>query len=232
MLDQTQQIDAIIIGANGGIGSALKTELAARLNYNSVVRFDREHFPQFDMTKPESFAPQFTEWQQEGRKFNLAIIATGALIIEGAPPERRFAELDARNMANHYALNAIGPAMMIQQLLPIMPRFEPAAIAALSARVGSIEDNNLGGWVSYRAAKTALNQIVRTASIEWQRINQESALLAIHPGTVDTRLTQDYAHPKKVSAKVAAEKILDTILTAKPSMTGGFYDNQGKAIPY
>lgn len=197
MLNQVEHINAVIIGANGGIGHALKTELQAQPNFESVESFDRMHFPDFDLTKAESFVPKFAEWQEQGRKFNLAIIATGALIIDGAPPERRLAELEAANMANHFALNAIGPAMMIQQLLPLMPRDEPAAIAALSARVGSIEDNQLGGWISYRAAKTALNQIIRTASIEWTRKNQESALLAIHPGTVDTRLTSGYAHPKK-----------------------------------
>ncbi|MCF4098265.1 SDR family NAD(P)-dependent oxidoreductase [Maritalea mediterranea] len=232
MLDQVEEINAIIVGANGGIGQALKQNLANRPNVKSIESFDREHYPHFDITDPESFSPTFAGWQQEGRKFNLAIIATGALIIDGAPPERRFAELGAQNMANHFALNAIGPAMMIQQLLPLMPRDEPAVIAALTARVGSIEDNHLGGWVSYRAAKTALNQIVRTASIEWTRKNQESALLAIHPGTVDTRLTQDYAHPKKVSAGIAADKIINCIYNAKPPMSGGFYDNQGKRIPF
>jgi NAD(P)-dependent dehydrogenase (short-subunit alcohol dehydrogenase family) len=231
MLDQAEEINAIIIGANGGIGHALHANLAARPNCKNIVSFDRANFPNYNITKPETFVPEFAKWQQEGRKFNLAIIATGALIIDGAPPERRFAELDANNMANHFALNAIGPAMMIQQLLPLMSRYDPAAIAALSARVGSIEDNQLGGWVSYRAAKSALNQIVRTASIEWKRRNQESALLAIHPGTVDTKLTQDYAHPKKVSAQVAAEKIMQTILKAKPQMSGGFYDNEGHKIP-
>ncbi|WP_027835412.1 SDR family NAD(P)-dependent oxidoreductase [Maritalea myrionectae] len=232
MLDQVEKIDAIIVGASGGIGRALKAELAAQPNFSSVESFDRQHFPEFDLTRPESFVPQFSDWQEQGRRFNLAIIATGALIIDGVPPERRFAELESANMANHFALNAIGPAMMIQQLLPLMPRNDPAAIAALSARVGSIEDNQLGGWVSYRAAKTALNQIIRTASIEWTRKNQESALLAIHPGTVDTRLTSGYAHPKKVSAEVAAKKILRTILSAKPQMSGGFYDNEGQSIPF
>lgn len=232
MLDQVAEINAIIVGANGGIGQALKANLSERPNFKSVVSFDRQTYPKYDITKPESFVPEFAKWQREGRKFNLAIIATGALIIDGAPPERRFAELDAKNMANHFALNATGPAIMIQQLLPLMQRHEPAVMAALSARVGSIGDNELGGWVSYRAAKSALNQIVRTASIEWTRKNQESALLAIHPGTVDTRLTADYAHPKKVSADVAAQKIMDTIYKAKPPMTGGFYDNQGVAIEF
>lgn len=232
MLDQVENINAIIVGASGGIGHALKAELQAQPNFASVESFDRAHFPDFDLANPESFTPQFDEWLKQGRQFNLAIIATGALIIDGVPPERRLAELEASNMANHFALNAIGPAMMIQQLLPLMPRSEPAAIAALSARVGSIEDNQLGGWISYRAAKTALNQIIRTASIEWTRKNQESALLAIHPGTVDTNLTSGYAHPKKVSADVAAKRIMSTILSAKPQMTGGFYDNEGQAIPF
>lgn len=232
MLDQVADINAIIVGASGGIGQALRANLAARPNVKSLVCLDRQTNPNFDITKPDSFTPTFANWQQQGRTFNLAIIATGALIIDGVAPERRFAELEAENMANQFALNAIGPGLMIQQLMPLMPRHDPAIMAALSARVGSIGDNKLGGWVSYRAAKSALNQIVRTASIEWTRKNPHSILLAVHPGAVDTRLTAGYAHPQKISAPVAARYILDMMYKATPSMSGGFYDNQGKMIAF
>jgi NAD(P)-dependent dehydrogenase (short-subunit alcohol dehydrogenase family) len=137
-------------------------------------------------------------------------------------------------MAHAFAINAIGPALLIKHFLPMLPRSGRVVFASLSARVGSIGDNRLGGWYSYRASKAALNQIIRCAAIELSRINRDSVCVAIHPGTVDTGLSGPFA---KTGLDVqtpteAASRILSVLAALTPAQSGGLFDHRGDAIPF
>ena len=150
---------SLILGASGGIGSALVARLQGM---GEVVGLSRSG-DGFDITDEASVAQHLGALDGP---FDRIIVATGALEIDGAEPEKTLRALDPEAMAAQFRLNTIGPALAIKHAMPLMPRDGRSVLAVLSARVGSIGDNRLGGWVSYRAAKSAVNQVVRVASIE------------------------------------------------------------------
>lgn len=218
---------AVIIGSSGGIGAALVAALEGRgAAVSGLSR--RDHG--LDLTDEDSIARVLAPLEPG---VDLIFIATGGLEIDGARPEKALRALDPAAMAAQFALNAIGPALVLKHALRLVPKDRPAKIAALSARVGSIGDNRLGGWHGYRAAKAALNQIIRTASVELARSHPQATLVALHPGTVATSLTAAYVggHPT-VTPAVAAENLLAVLDGLTPAETGGFYDWQGKVIPW
>jgi len=218
---------AVIIGSSGGIGAALIAALAGR--GAAVTGLSRRDHG-LDLTDEDSIARVLAPLEPG---VDLIFIATGGLEIDGARPEKALRALDPAAMAAQFALNAIGPALVLKHALRLVPKDRPAKIAALSARVGSIGDNRLGGWHGYRAAKAALNQIIRTASVELARSHPQATLVALHPGTVATSLTAAYVggHPT-VTPAVAAENLLAVLDGLTPAETGGFYDWQGKVIPW
>ena len=165
--------------------------------------------------------------------YELILITTGALEIQNVGPEKSFSALDYDKMINQFKVNTIGPAILIKNLMRLLPRNGKAVLATLSARVGSITDNRLGGWISYRAAKAALNQVVRTASIEASRKNPKSVFLTLHPGTVISKLTETYiGNHSFVEPDEAAKNILQVIEQKDFNDTGGFFAFDGKHIPY
>jgi len=217
---------ALILGASGGIGGAVADNLNKR--HWDVTSLSRS-FNQFDVTNEDSVKAAFTS--VEG-PFDFILIATGALEINSAP-EKSINHLSQSNMIDHFMTNAIGPALILKHLRLFLDKKSSSVVSVLSARVGSIEDNKLGGWYSYRAAKAAVNQIVKSFSIELSRSHPEACLLAIHPGTVDTNLTHKYAskHPTQTPTE-AAQNILDVTLKKNSSHTGRFYDWANKEIPW
>lgn len=217
---------ALIIGASGGIGSALCTALANRAR--PVTRLSRADG--FDLRDEASVAAALSPLSGP---YTTIIVATGALEIDGIGPEKSLRALDANALAAQFALNAIGPALVLKHALRLIPRDRPAHFAALSARVGSIGDNALGGWYGYRAAKAALNQLIHTAAIEIARSHPQACVVTLHPGTVATRFTAKYqaSHPT-IDASTAAHNLLTTLENMTPAQTGGFFDNQGRPIPW
>lgn len=218
---------ALIIGASGGIGSAL----ARRLGDDGwdVTALSRSA-DGFDVTDQRAVDSQLGKL--EGG-FDLVIVASGGLEIGEDRPEKSLRELDARAMARSFALNAIGPALVLAHAPRLLPRDRRSVFAALSARVGSIGDNRLGGWYSYRASKAALNQIIRTGAIELARTHRDAAVLAVHPGTVTTPLTARYLgrHPS-VPPEVAAGNILGVLADVSASDSGTFVDWAGKPVAW
>ena len=163
--------------------------------------------------------------------FTRIIVATGALVIDGRGPEKRLAELDPAAMARAFAINAIGPALLLKHFTGLLPRRGRCVFATLSARVGSIGDNAMGGWYSYRASKAALNQMVRTAAVEVARQRPEAVLLALHPGTVRTSLSAPFTKADQGStAQEAAVRILSVMDNA--TGTGAFLDQNGRTVPW
>ena len=217
----------LIIGASGGIGSALCRTLSA--NGNVVHTLSRSKNG-FDLANPATIDPILTSLDAQ---FDQVLITTGALEINGAVPEKSISVLTAQAMMDQFAVNTIGPALILKHAKTLLPRDRPSQICALSARVGSIGDNRLGGWYSYRAAKAALNQVVRTTAIELARTHPLAACVALHPGTVETDFTRKYLgrHPA-VPAMKAAENLINVIDTLGPSQTGQFFDWAGKSVAW
>ncbi len=151
-----------------------------------------------------------------------------------AQPERSGSELDPANLAHCFRVNAIGPALVVKHFFPLLARTRPCVAGFISAKVGSIGDNALGGWCGYRASKAALSQIVRTAAIELARRNRQAVCVALHPGTVDTRLSQPFAKAGlNVRSPSGAAGDLPAVLDAlTPTQNGGFFDYRGQALPW
>lgn len=218
----------LLLGASGGIGAALATGLAA--TGARVTALSRRH-DGFDLTDPAAIDRHLSA--MPAGAFDLILCATGALEIDGHAPEKALKDLTAEAMAAQFALNTTGPALVLRHAARLLPRDRPATFAALSARVGSIGDNRLGGWTSYRAAKAALNQVIRCAAIELARTHPRACCVALHPGTVATPLTARYLsrHPS-VPPEEAAQRLLSVLATLTPDDSGGFFDQHGKAVPF
>ncbi len=225
---------AVVVGATSGIGGALLAQLAGERSFRGVVGLSRGGAPPLDLASEETIARAAAHVAGTGRELRLVVDATGFLHGGGLGPERSWRQLDPAHMAQAFAVNATGPALLMKHFLPLLPRDGKSMFATLSARVGSIGDNDLGGWYSYRASKAALNQLVRTAAIELRRQRPAAVCVALHPGTVDTGLSAPFA---KAGLEVrpagrAAECLLRVIdrLTAEDS--GGFFDHRGDRLPW
>lgn len=225
---------AVVFGASGGIGRALVSALSRNPLYKEVLGFSRSGPLYFDLTDEASIANAAARISQSGQPLRIVIDATGALAAEGCIAEKSWRQLDPETMARAFQINTIGPALLMKHVLPLLPREGKSVFATLSARVGSIGDNHLGGWYSYRAAKAALNQIVRTAAIELKRNNPAAICVALHPGTVDTPFTRPFAKNglDVQTPEVAAGKILTVIDTLEASRTGAFIDQHGEGIEW
>lgn len=218
---------ALIIGSSGGIGTAIQQRLD---NQGWSVDGLSRRETGFDLTDESEVELQMAGLSPD---YDLILIASGALEIDGAAPEKTVRAVSARALADQFALNAIGPALVLRHAARLLPKGRRSVVAALSARVGSIGDNRLGGWTSYRASKAALNQIVRCTAIELARSHKLAVCAALHPGTVATPFTQKYSgqYPM-VTASTAARNLLTVIENLQGDQTGGFYDWAGKPVPW
>jgi len=228
---------AVIVGSSGGIGAALTERVEESGHFRKVVGISRSTKVAIDLLD-EASIKAFAAWLQDnelrGRELRLVIDATGFLHDGERMPERSWKNIDPEAMAYSYAINAIGPALLMKHLLPLLPRQGKSVFATLSAKVGSIGDNRLGGWYSYRASKSALNQITRSASIELGRRWPDAICVALHPGTVQTRLTTPFAKSglDVQSPERAAQNILGVIEGLSSKDTGQFFDYSGKRLPW
>ncbi len=218
---------ALVIGASGGIGVALCAALTAR--GDAVTGLSRRA-DGLDVTDEGSIARLMGALDG---LFDTVIVATGALVIDGNRPEKTLKAVDTAGMAGQFALNAMGPMLVLKHALRLMPKDAPARFGVLSARVGSIGDNSLGGWYSYRTAKAALNQLIHTAAIEVARSHPQAVLALLHPGTVDTAFTAAYQPAyEKLSPAQSAAALLGVLDQLIPAQSGGFFDWQGEVIPW
>ncbi|PVB60926.1 SDR family NAD(P)-dependent oxidoreductase [Labrenzia sp. 011] len=225
---------AVVVGAGGGIGAALVQALSREGGFDEVVGLGRASDPPLDLLDEETVEACANRLRARGDACRLILDATGVLSVEGSRPEKSLRELDPAAMARNFAINAIGPALLMKHFLPLLPPTERCVFATLSARVGSIGDNRLGGWYSYRASKAALNQLVRTASVELRRRAPEAICVALHPGTVHTSLSDGFAKTglDVQSAELAASRLVSLAGRLTPEQSGGFYDQFGKTIPW
>lgn len=227
---------AVIIGASGGIGAALVETLREENPDAPIIALARSltGADHIDVTDEASIAAAAARVKAAGIAPRLVLVATGLLHEHGHGPEKAMNQLAPDWLARNYAVNAIGPMLVAKHFLPLMPHDGTPIFAAISARVGSISDNRLGGWYGYRMAKAALNMGLKNLSIEWRRKVERSIVVGLHPGTVDTRLSQPFqgnvVNGKLFAPDRAAVQILDVLENLKPADSGKIFAWDGTEI--
>lgn len=228
---------AVVVGSTGGIGAAVLEAIEASGRFDRVIGLARRTEPALDLLDEASIEAAAEHVKAEAKEtggLRLVFDATGALSKEGLAPEKALSRIDAEATARAFAINATGPALLLKHFARLMPREGRSVFATLSARVGSIADNGLGGWYSYRASKAAANQIVKCAAIELKRTKPEAVLISLHPGTVDTGLSTGFAKAGlTVQAPADSAAAMLAVLDATTvEESGGFKDHKGETIPF
>jgi NAD(P)-dependent dehydrogenase (short-subunit alcohol dehydrogenase family) len=225
---------AVIAGAGGAIGGALAALAEESGRFREVVRLSRGgalHIDLLDETSIETAASAITG---RGAGLRLFLDATGFLHNEAFTPEKSLRQITPAHMAHAFAINAAGPALLMKHFLPLLAPQGKSVFATLSAKVGSIGDNRLGGWYSYRASKAALNQLLHTAAIETARRRRDAICLALHPGTVESPLSAPFEKSGLDirSPQAAARDLLSVINGAGPERNGLLLDYKGEVLPW
>ncbi|WP_298168736.1 SDR family NAD(P)-dependent oxidoreductase [Novosphingobium sp.] len=232
-----------VFGASGGIGGALAAALAARTDVAEVHAGSRRGDAPggsklrpfaFDLQDEASIAAACTGM---GGPLDMVLVATGLLTrADGTGPEKSYRALSAEGMAELFAVNTIGPALIAKHALPLLRRDRRAVFAALSARVGSIADNRLGGWHAYRASKAALNMLVKNLALELARTHPQAVAVTLHPGTVDSALSAPFqrgvAAEKLFTPAFSAGALLGVLEGLTPEDSGGLFAWDGAEIPF
>jgi NAD(P)-dependent dehydrogenase (short-subunit alcohol dehydrogenase family) len=256
---------AVVVGASGGIGAALVEALRVSGLCDVVLALSRRgghvHAGQdasppsqhptspspsetpdttsvlhaaIDVTDEPSVAAAAAQAQALG-EVRWVIVASGVLHSPGYRPEKSWASIDAQHMLDVYAINTVGPALVAKHFLPLLPRQGRSVFAALSARVGSIGDNRVGGWTTYRASKAALNMVIKTLSVELARRAPQALCIGLHPGTVDTALSKNFqasvAPGKLFTPTLAATQLLGVLNRLTPEHNGCVLAWDGAVVP-
>ena len=234
---------AVVAGASGGIGRAIAERLRTGGTYSRVLALSRQSpdgWAQQDLLRTDivdeaSLADAAARIANIGTPTRI-VVATGMLHGPGIAPEKSMRALSLESLTALFAVNAAGPALLAKHLLPLTPRDRPSLFAALSARVGSIGDNHLGGWYGYRASKAALNMLIHTLAIEHRRTRPLGVCATLHPGTVETALSTPFQpgvpEGKLFSPDFAAERLLLVMDRLGPQANGGFFAWDGSAVPW
>ena len=219
---------ALVFGASGGIGQAFSRFLESKLGSENVVKISRS-FDGFEISDEEKIL-KFSE-SIEG-SFNLIINATGVLQTTEEGPEKTINVVKQKSMIDMMTINAIGPALLLKNFSKKLDKTKFSVFVNLSARVGSITDNRLGGWISYRSSKAALNQIIKTSSIEINRRNKNAICVGLHPGTVKTRFTEKFQNTTEtISPKESVEMMMKVVENLSVDDNGYCFAYDGKVIP-
>ena len=219
---------ALVFGASGGIGQAFSRFLEDKLGSENVVNVSRS-FDGFEISDEEKIF-KFSE-SIEG-SFNLIINATGVLQTTEEGPEKTINVVKQKSMIDMMTINAIGPALLLKNFSKKLDKTKFSVFVNLSARVGSITDNRLGGWISYRSSKAALNQIIKTSSIEINRRNKNAICVGLHPGTVKTRFTEKFQNTTEtISPDESVELMMKVVESLSVDDNGYCFAYDGKVIP-
>lgn len=234
-----------IIGATGAIGQAFMEHHAASEEIECIYACSRSHHEyndsriisvELDLEQPDSI--EAAAAQIDARSLDIIIAATGILHADGdkpLQPEKSLRDINAQQLQRVLAINTIGPALLLRHFLPLLKKDSRAVFALLSARVGSISDNRLGGWYSYRASKAALNMLIKTASIETRRTNKQAIIVGLHPGTVDSQLSKPFQtrvpEHKLFTAAQSAAYMADVLDSVEIDDSGKCFAWDGKEVP-
>jgi NAD(P)-dependent dehydrogenase (short-subunit alcohol dehydrogenase family) len=221
---------ALVIGGSGALGSAFCEWLNDDPRCAAVRQLGRSTIPALDLEHPDSIAQAAAELAEEG-PYQLIVHAAGLLHRDGIKPEKSYAAIEADAMQAVFQINTLGPALVLRHFLPLLDR--SGAMAMLSAKVGSIGDNRLGGWYAYRSSKAALNMLIKTAAIELARTRPQTRLLSLHPGTVISGLSQPFRGASGARpAPIAARELLSVIDGLAPADSGSFFAYNGERLPW
>jgi NAD(P)-dependent dehydrogenase (short-subunit alcohol dehydrogenase family) len=240
----------LLIGGSGGIAEALASQLLQPTSENEVHIVSRSQPPETTTSAPTCCVPVWykinsldetqvkslvEQWKNADIRFDRVISTVGILHGEGIKPEKRLEDIDIQSMQQVFHVNTLANAQWLKYAPQIVNRTRSAWVV-LSARVGSISDNRLGGWYAYRASKAALNMLIKTASVEFKRRLPNTVLVAYHPGTVDTQLSKPFqanVKPGKLfTAQFTAEQLLSLLENLSVDQNPHYLDWQGKTIPW
>jgi NAD(P)-dependent dehydrogenase (short-subunit alcohol dehydrogenase family) len=242
--------NALVIGASGGIGETLVKRLHESGEYGHVYAVSRTitaspvegvKYQTVDSENANLVAQYCQQLKQEGGQFSLVVCCIGALHADGVDnqqimPEKRLEDIQQEHLSFYFTTNAILPAIWLKHVGPLLKGSEPSKLVFFSARVGSISDNNLGGWYGYRASKSALNMMIKCAQIEYQRRAKNICLVSYHPGTVATKLSSPFQSKVPAGKLFTTDYTVSQLLKIIPSLTpesGPHYiDWQGSVIPW
>jgi len=235
-------LNVAVFGAGGGLGGAFVAALAQDA---AVARVHAASRTAPDVTGPKTRAHACDPLDEAALErtvaamtgdgpLHLVLVATGILHADGIAPEKTWRHAEADTMAQVLAVNTIAPTLIAKHVLPALARDRKTCLAALSARVGSISDNRLGGWVSYRASKAALNMVIRTFAVELARVNKQALFIGLHPGTVETGLSQPFRggvpEGKLFTPQRSVSGMLAVIDGADPTRSGRIFDYAGEEV--
>lgn len=221
---------ALVIGASGTLGSAFCELLNKDPRCAGVRELGRNNAPGLDLEKPDSIAKAAAELTEEA-PYQLIVHAAGLLHRNEIKPEKSYSTIDADALQTVFQINTLGPALVLRHFLPLLDAH--GAMAVLSAKVGSIGDNRLGGWYAYRASKAALNMLIKTAAIELARTRPKTRLLSLHPGTVISGLSKPFRGASAARpARIAARELLSLIDRLTPADSGNFFAYNGDRLPW
>jgi NAD(P)-dependent dehydrogenase (short-subunit alcohol dehydrogenase family) len=222
---------ALVVGATGALGTAFGNLLQADPRCAGVWRLGRQTAVRVDFADEASVAEAAAALRQEA-PFHMVMVATGVLHLPGVQPEKRLADLSLVAMEEIFRINTFGPALVMRHFVPLLDR-QRSVMALLSAKVGSLGDNRLGGWYSYRASKAALNMMVKTASIEMRRTHPGAVLVALHPGTVKSALSRPFRGDEIGRQPLeAAAAMLETLDSLRSEDSGSFVAYDGARLPW
>ena len=224
---------AVVIGNSGSIGSAIEKELSDQ-GFKNIIGFNRSSNPRLDLLNEETIAQSAQFIKDKDIPVSIVFDATGLLHDDNNMPEKTYKNIDQIFMRKNFEINVMGPALIMKYFLPLLDKEEKSIFASISAKVGSISDNRYGGWYSYRASKAALNQMIKTASIEMKMKNQNAICLAIHPGTVESKLSKPFQKNDLTiqSPQESASNIFKILTSSTSKDTGSFYNWDGKIIDW
>jgi len=237
-------LNIAIIGASGGIGNALISTIENTNNVRNIIHIARSNpkkniksnYLHLDLLEEKTIIDCSNEISATYKDLDIIINASGFLHDEDYKPEKSYKMIDAKYLEKSFKINTFGPFLIAKHFIPLLRKDRKSIFSCISARVGSIEDNQLGGWHSYRASKSALNMLLRNLSIELKYANKYAICVGLHPGTVDTNLSKPFpksrSHYNVFTPKESSQHLISVINKLEPKDSGNTYDWAGKRIPF
>ena len=223
----------VIIGGTGAIGNAIAIEIG-KLGFKEILKIGTKTNPSIDFNDESTIIKAAEFIKKKNKPISILFDATGILHHENSMPEKTLKSIDIDFAKKNFLINSIGPALLIKHFAALLDSENKSVFATLSAKVGSISDNGYGGWYSYRASKAALNQLIKTASIEMKVKNKKAVFLALHPGTVKSNLSQPFqkANLKIQEPEESAKHLVKILDSVDQSQTGKFFNWDGSELPW